>query len=72
MNTRQLLPSLAAIAVLLSGCGVAETAAVAAANGASAAEQAKQGKEAEEKVLKDIDAAQQVAAEARNAADAAN
>ena len=39
-------------AVLLSGCGLAETAVVAGANGASAAEQAKQAKQTEQKVRK--------------------
>jgi len=57
-------------AVLFSGCGVAETAAVATAQGASAAEQAKQAKETEEKVMRDIEAAQKAAADARAKADA--
>jgi hypothetical protein len=58
--------------LLLSACGVAETAAVAGAQGASAAEQAKQAKETEEKVVKDVEAAQKTAADARAAADAEN
>ena len=62
MKTRHLLPGLAAIALLLSACGVAETAAVAASQGASAAEQAKQAKEMEEKVIRDVEAAQKAAA----------
>jgi CHASE1-domain containing sensor protein len=70
MKTRHLLPGLAAIALLLSACGVAETAAVAASQGASAAEQAKQAKEMEEKVIRDVEAAQKAADDARNAAEA--
>ena len=61
----------AAVSLSLAGCGLAETSAVAASQGASAAEQAKQGKEMEEKVQRDIDAAEQVAADARKKAEAA-
>ncbi len=55
---------------LLSGCGLAETAATGAAGAASAAEQAKEGKKMEEKVKADIEAAQQQAVAGRKAAEA--
>jgi uncharacterized lipoprotein YajG len=59
-----------AAALLLAGCGFAETTAVATSEAASAAEQLKQGKELEEKVQRDIEAAQQAAADARDKAEA--
>lgn len=65
------LTILCTAAVLLSGCGLAETAVVAGANGASAAEQAKQAKQTEQKVRDDLAKADQVAADARAAAEAA-
>ena len=49
-------------AMLLAGCGLAETGAVAATQGASAAEQVKQGKEAQAKIEQGIEDAQQAAA----------
>src|SRR3954469_14378625 len=58
------LPILAG-ALLLGGCGLAEGGAAAATEGASAAEQIKQGKEAEAKVQRQIEAAQQTAADSR-------
>ena len=61
-----------ALAVALSGCGLAETAATAATQGAAAAEQAKQGQELEAKVKKDLDAAQQAAKQQLDAAEAAS
>jgi hypothetical protein len=61
-----------ALTVALSGCGLAETAATAATQGAAAAEQAKQGQELEAKVKKDLDAAQQVAKQQLDAAEAAS
>jgi uncharacterized protein YceK len=61
-----------ALAVALSGCGMAETAATAATQGAAAAEQAKQGQELEAKVKKDLDAAQQAAKQQLDAAEAAS
>lgn len=61
-----------ALAVALSGCGLAETAATAATQGAAAAEQAKQGQELEAKVKKDLDAAQQAAKQQLEAAEAAS
>jgi hypothetical protein len=59
-----------AAALLMSGCGLAETATVAASEAESAAEQAKQGKELEAKVQRDIDAAQKTAADQRAEAEA--
>ena len=61
-----------AAALPLAGCGLAETTAVAASEAESAAEQARQGKELEAKVQRDIDAAQQTAADARATAEAEN
>jgi hypothetical protein len=60
----------ATASVLLTGCGLAETTAVAAAEAEAAAEQVKEGKKLQEKVLKDIDAANQAAADARAKAEA--
>ncbi len=64
--------SVLAVAVALSGCGLAETAATAATQGAAAAEQAKQGQELEAKVKRDLDAAQQAARQQLDAAEAAS
>ena len=61
-----------AVAVLLTGCGLAETTAVAATEAEAAAQQAKEGKKLEEKVKRDIDAANQTAADARKTAEAEN
>jgi len=60
----------AAATLLLAGCGLAETTAVAASEAESAAQQAKDGKKLEEKVQRDLDAAQQTAADARAKAEA--
>jgi outer membrane murein-binding lipoprotein Lpp len=60
----------AASALLLCGCGLAETTVVAASEAESAAEQAKQGKEMEDKVRRDVAAAQKTEAEARDRAEA--
>jgi hypothetical protein len=54
-----------AACALLAGCGLAETGAAATTQAAAAAEEIKQGKELEEKVKRDIEAAQQAAADAR-------
>jgi len=62
----------AAASLLLSGCGLAETTAVAAAEADAAAQQVKEGKKMEEKVQRDIDAANQAAADARAKAEEAN
>ena len=61
-----------ALAVAISGCGLAETAATAATQGAAAAEQAKQGQQLEAKVKRDLDAAQQAAKQQLDAAEAAS
>jgi len=60
-----------AIALLLSACGLAETAGTAAATGASAAEQAKQAKEIEAQVEQQVLDAQAEARRLRDAAEAA-
>ncbi len=65
------LPALA-LAVAISGCGLAETAATAATQGAAAAEQARQGQELEAKVKRDLEAAQQSAKQQLDAAEAAS
>ena len=64
--------SVLALAVALSGCGLAETAATAATQGAAAAEQARQGQELEAKVKRDLEAAQQAAKQQLDAAEAAS
>jgi hypothetical protein len=70
MKTSAFVSGLAILAAtLLGGCGLAETTAVTASQAASAAEQAKQGKELEAKVQRDIEAAQQAAADQRAAAE---
>ncbi len=61
-----------AVAWLLTGCGLAETAAVTATQAEAAAAQVKQGKEMQEKVERDIAAANQAAADARAQVEAAN
>jgi hypothetical protein len=70
INARTLVACCAS-AMLLGGCGLAETTVVAGASGASAAEQAKQAKQTEQKVRDDLAKADQVAADARTAAEAA-
>jgi len=62
----------AAATLLLTGCGLAETTAVAAAEAEASAQQVKEGKKLEEKVQRDIDAANQAAADARAKAEEAN
>ena len=54
----------------LTGCGVAETGAGAAAEAASKAEEVRQGLAAEARVREQLDAANQKAAEQREAAEA--
>jgi hypothetical protein len=56
-------------AVLLTGCGAAETAAVTAAQAEAAIEQAKEGERIKAKVEQDLAAAQQAAASQRKAVD---
>jgi hypothetical protein len=58
-------------ALLLGGCGVAETASVAATEAEAAARQVEEGKKMEKKVQEDIAAAQQAERDARDAAEAA-
>jgi hypothetical protein len=67
---RRHLPLIGVI-LLTGGCGLAETAATGAAAGASAADQAREARAAEERVRREIDAAQQAAADLREQADAA-
>lgn len=59
-------------AMLLAGCGLAETGAAAATTGAGAAEQAKEARSITEGVKSDLETMQQQAAEARRAAEAAS
>jgi hypothetical protein len=69
---RTLTKSLAiAVTVLaLASCGLAETGVTAAAGGASAAQDAKQAKDTEAKVQQQINAAYQLDAAKRKAAEA--
>ena len=57
-------------AALLTGCGLAETGIAAGAQGASQAEQVRQAKETEARVQKQLDAATQLDADRRRAAEA--
>ncbi len=61
--------SVAAIAAVLAGCGLAETGAAAATQGESAAEQARQAKEITQGVESDVAAAQAAGRDAIDAAD---
>ncbi len=62
----------AAVAMLLTGCGLAEVGAAGATTATSAAEQAKQAKETEARVQQQVEAAmQQDAAQRKAAEDAA-
>ena len=58
-------PAGLAVFLLLGGCGLAGTAASTATGAATEAEQARQAQQVEQKVQKDIEAAQQKAAEQR-------
>jgi hypothetical protein len=71
MTNRIAIATCAAV-LLLSGCGVAETASVAATEAEAAAQQVEEGKKMEKKVQDDIAAAQQAEREARDAAESAN
>jgi hypothetical protein len=71
MISARMLATCCASAILMGGCGLAETTVVAGASGASAAEQAKQAKQTEQKVRDDLAKADQAAADARAAAEAA-
>jgi hypothetical protein len=59
------------VALLLSACGLAETAGTAAATGASAAEQARQAREIEAEVEQQVLDAQAEAKRLRDEAEAA-
>ena len=72
MVNLRLALAMTAVSLLFTGCGLAETTAVAASEAEAAAQQAKEGKKLEEKVQKDIDAANQAAADARAKAEEAN
>jgi hypothetical protein len=58
------------LSAMLTGCGLAETGAAAAAGGASQVQQAREAKQTEARVQKQLDAAMQVDAEHRHAAEA--
>jgi cell division protein FtsX len=72
MNTRIRLAAVAALASLLTACGLAETGAVAAAQGESAADQAEEAKKTQVRIEKQIDDAQQAAMDARARAESAS
>jgi hypothetical protein len=59
-------------ASILSGCGLAETAATATATGASSVQEARDAKQIEANVQQQLDAAQQQAAAQREAAEKAS
>jgi hypothetical protein len=69
---RTLTKSLAIVVTVLAlaSCGLAETGVTAAAGGASAAQDAKQAKDTEAKVQQQINAAYQLDAAKRKAAEA--
>ena len=67
---RMLIPL--ALTALLGGCGLAETASTTATIAESEAEQAKQAQQMKAKVEQRIDAAEQMARQQRDAAEAAN
>ena len=68
----QLIFTAVTATLLLTGCGLAETTAVAAAEAEAAQKQVKEGKKLEEKVQHDVEAANQVAADARAKVDEEN
>jgi len=59
------------VAALLGGCGLAETAATGAAAGAAGAEAAKDAQATQQRVVEQLDAARQAAADQRERAEAA-
>lgn len=65
-----LLATTLVLGAMLAGCGLAETGAVAAAGGASQAQQAREAKQTEARVKQQLDAAMQVDAQQRHAAEA--
>lgn len=70
--TSRIVFATCAAALLLSGCGVAETASVAATEAEAAAKQVEEGRKMEQKVQDDIAAAQQAARDARDSAESAS
>lgn len=71
MTKRVSIALLAASALVLAGCGAAETASVTAAQAELAAEQVEEGKKLQAKVEDEVAAAQQATADAIKAAEAA-
>jgi hypothetical protein len=65
-----LLTTTMVLSATLSGCGLAGTSVVGATAGASQVEQARQAKETEARVQKQLDAAVQLDADRRKAAEA--
>ena len=65
-----LLASTLVIGAVLTGCGLAETGVAGAAGGAAQVEQAREAKQTEARVQKQVDAAIQLDAEHRRAAEA--
>ena len=59
-------------ALMLGGCGAAETASVAATQAELAAEQAEQAKKTQARIEADLVAAQKAAEDARQAVDSAS
>ena len=64
-----LLTTTMVLSATLSGCGLAGTTVVGATAGASQVEQARQAKETEARVQKQLDAAAQLDADRRKAAE---
>lgn len=64
-----LLTATMVLSATLSGCGLAGTSVVGATAGASQVEQARQAKETEARVQKQVDAAVQLDADRRKAAE---
>jgi len=64
-----LLTTTMVLSATLSGCGLAGTSVVGAAAGASQVEQARQAKETEARAQKQVDAAVQLDADRRKAAE---
>ena len=65
-----LLATTMVLGAMLTGCGLAETGVAGAAGGAAQVEQAREAKQTEARVQKQVDAAIQLDAEHRRAAEA--
>ena len=65
-----LLTTTMVLSALLTGCGLAETGVAGAAGGAAQVEQAREAKQTEARVQKQVDAAIQLDADHRHAAEA--